>query len=139
MEKKVMGNVYQVKQGDSPWSFTKAALGPSATNADIAKQVAKLPSIYGCKSMEEFQRKYFSKSGASIEIKFGSSSTKRNTNTASTLKRNPSLTQRYDSAAPCDAIPDSGRLIEKRYPESLTNKAISAKGGGLVYIPQQQN
>lgn len=112
-----MVEVYQVKSGDSPWVFAKVMLqneGKPASNSDIAKKVAELPSIYGCASMEEFSRKYFSKVGTNIEIKFGNRNSVANNGTSAS---NPIQTNRKDSTfnksthLPCDAIPDSSRRV----------------------------
>lgn len=109
---------FQVRKGDSPWTFAATGLGDGATQQEIAQQVKKLPSIYGCSSMEEFQRKYFSKPGTTIEIKFGGRELQQpSAMQVDTLpQRLRGCDLRQDTTVPCDAIRDSNIL---RYPRLL--------------------
>ncbi len=110
-----MAEVYQVRSGASPWSFAKEQLekeGKTVTNAMIAKRVQELPSIYGCKSLDEFQRKYF-RANTSFEIK-GQSASKSGSVFAHS-RRDTIARSHIDSmgVVKSDAIPDSHRIARQ--------------------------
>lgn len=65
-----MAEVYNVQRGDSPWSFARKMLErqhTNVTNQQIAAELKKLPSLYGCKNIDEFAKKFFI-AGKSFEI-----------------------------------------------------------------------
>ena len=109
---------FTVRKGDSPWTLAAAGLGEGATQQEIAKQVAKLPSIYGCSSMKEFQQKYFYSVGKTIEIKFGSNPQQQH-EIPQPQKDLPSLLSsgifHSDTTLPCDAIPDTNRFVRQQH------------------------
>ena len=120
-----MTTVYEIKRGDSPWKIAAMRLGGNATNSQIANEVKKLPSIYGCKSMEEFQKKYFSRVGNKIEINFNGKKDKEPTNKSIMQQFKDTMRARVDTTQyeVRDAIKiDSSQDSVKRQHQKTINR-----------------
>ena len=122
-----MATVYEVKRGDSPWKLAeyrvKLQNGGKATNDQIAKELKNLPSIYGCRSMDELQKKYFASAGQKIEINFSGNNNKNRRKTAQQvtppLLRDSIRKSDTSRIAPCDAIrPDTNVQLRRQINDS---------------------
>ena len=149
-----MATVYEVKQGDSPWKLAeyrvKQQNGGNATNQQIAKELQKLPSIYGCRSMEEFQKKYFNRAGTKIQINFSSNGNNRTENrrrisqSNDPRSRRDSIPHRRDSNGIeiCDAIRTDSNVqlrrqmldSDRQYRQSR-HDSITRRGNNVTSLP----
>lgn len=60
---------YTVNYGDCAWKFAKNNLHKvNPTNKEILAELNRLVTVYNCKDIDEFNKKYFSKAGNVFEI-----------------------------------------------------------------------
>ncbi len=117
-----MTGVHHVRSGETPWSYAKTELSKTnsnVTNSMIARRVSELASIYGCKSPEEFARKYF-KANSTFEVKENSPK-KQNTTIFSMARPDTVARKRMDSIhiAKNDAITDSHNVARRDSQQAL--------------------
>lgn len=64
--------IRQIQNGDSPWKVAKDSLRAkgdnSITGSDIINEMKRLSDLNGCSNVQDFQKKYFSKSGNTVKL-----------------------------------------------------------------------